>query len=87
MHAPYTINEDIKEVGNTSSLQEAYASLKIVNEFISNMKEQGIYERANIVILADHGHNHLRQHALLLIKDLIIFTHLIFHNLRYHLMI
>lgn len=68
VHAPYTINEDIKEVGNTSSLQEAYASLKIVNEFISNMKEQGIYERANIVILADHGHNHLRQHALLLIK-------------------
>lgn len=57
VHAPYTMNENAEYVSSdeTSELQQALGSLKIVNAYIDQLKELDLYESASIIIMADHG--------------------------------
>ena len=57
-HAPNRMNEfgEYVEKG-VEREQQARGSLKIVEEYIRQMKELGIYDRANIIITADHGYS------------------------------
>lgn len=57
-HAPYCLSEDMeydKTGRQVSEWQQSRASLKIVYEYLQQMKELGIYDDATIIITADHG--------------------------------
>ena len=55
-HTPFDMNEDFKNYcGNRIS--QSRGALKIVYEYIQNMKKLGVYNDATIIITADHGQN------------------------------
>lgn len=56
-HFPITMNEKAQRVseGQTSMIKQAEGSLLIVSEYLEQMKQLGIYDKATIVITADHG--------------------------------
>ncbi|MDE7310215.1 MAG: sulfatase-like hydrolase/transferase [Eubacterium sp.] len=71
VHAPYTMNEkcEFVDTTETSRDQQLKGSMKIVFEFISKMKEIGIYDNSTIIIAADHGGIQLYQNPAVLIKQ------------------
>ena len=56
-HAPCTMTEEFEKVKETERLSQAKGSMKIVYEYISQLKALGIYDDATIIITADHGQN------------------------------
>lgn len=56
-HTSYLMNEEF-ESEDTDMLTQSRASLKIVYEFINQLKATGVYEDATIIITADHGQNY-----------------------------
>lgn len=57
-HEPYYLSENMeydKTGRQVSEWQQSRASLKIVYEYLRQMKELGIYDKATIIITADHG--------------------------------
>lgn len=73
-HAPYRLDEYAKLVDSedTSRVQQAKGALYIVENYISQLKELGLYDTSTIVIMADHGSEHvstLGAHGLLLAKE------------------
>ena len=55
-HPPFQMDENIEYVaGWTTPLQQAKGSLRIVFEYIRQLKELGLYKDATIIITADHG--------------------------------
>lgn len=73
MHYPWTLDENlepIKEGVKGTASKAALGRLKIVNEYISQLKNHKLYDNATIVILADHGFNHaLGRRPLFMIKQ------------------
>lgn len=55
-HTYYNMNEEF-ENEDTDFLTQARGSMKIVYEFIEQLKEAGVYEDSTIIITADHGQN------------------------------
>ncbi|QKF07655.1 sulfatase-like hydrolase/transferase [Berryella wangjianweii] len=55
-HYPHTLDENVNEHQLTSRTQQARASLRIVSEYIRQLKELGLYDDTTIVITADHGY-------------------------------
>lgn len=57
-HPLFTMNEEFEEVAeNGTQLSQSRGSLKIVYEYIDEMKRLGIYDNATIILTADHGQN------------------------------
>ena len=57
-HAPFHMNDNFEEIKeNGTRLSQSRGSLKIVYEYIDEMKRLGIYDNAAIIITADHGQN------------------------------
>lgn len=57
-HEPYYLSEDMeydKTGRQVTELPQSKASLKIVYEYMRQMKELGLYDDAVIIITADHG--------------------------------
>lgn len=56
-HYPYSLDEDANDLGTDNSTKEKQAQgvLRIVNEYLRQLKELGVYEQSTIVITADHG--------------------------------
>ena len=55
-HKPYTLDANGNTPGGETSLTEqAQGTLKIVDEYLRQMKELGIYDNATILVTADHG--------------------------------
>lgn len=57
-HGPYYLSEDMeydKTGRQVTELPQSKASLKIVYEYLRQMKELGVYDNALIIITADHG--------------------------------
>ena len=57
-HLPCNMDERGKNVGNwnTTALEQTKGVLRtILNPYLRQMKELGVYDRANIIITADHG--------------------------------
>ncbi len=71
IHAPYTMNENCELVdeAETSGEQQIKGAMKIVFEFIDEMKEMGIYDNSTIIVAADHGGTGLYQNPAVLIKQ------------------
>ena len=57
MHYPITMNENIQRVGedDTDMYRQGVGSLRIVAEYLDQMKKLGVYDQATIIITADHG--------------------------------
>lgn len=56
-HAPLMINEKIEQVSNnkTTTLSQTKGCFNIVREMMSQLKENGLYNDAYIIITGDHG--------------------------------
>ncbi|MBP3654096.1 MAG: hypothetical protein J6J04_01520, partial [Oscillospiraceae bacterium] len=54
-HAPYTMDENAQYSDNATEMQQAKGSLKIVSDYIQQLKALGLYDDTMIVVLADHG--------------------------------
>ena len=60
VHYPWILDENVKIVKDGekgSAYKAALGSLKIVQEYIAQMKRLHIYDNATIVLLADHGYS------------------------------
>ncbi len=69
-HGPYTLTEDAKRADETSQYEQISGNFKILEEFFSQMKELGIYDSSNIIIMADHGENvNYEANPILLVKE------------------
>lgn len=69
-HPPFTMNEYAKEVslGETTQLQQIRGSLHIIEEYINQLKEAGIYDKTTLIVMADHGCINYEQNPLFMIK-------------------
>ncbi len=54
-HRPYVIDENLQPVEESSAYEQGIASFKIAFEYISQMKELGVFDNATVIIMADHG--------------------------------
>lgn len=59
-HDPYYLNENAEDVGvgNSDETTQARAAIHIVNEYLKQLKEKGLYDNATIIITSDHGNWH-----------------------------
>lgn len=71
-HEPYTMDENGKELLANSDftmeqkmLSQSKGSMRIIYEYLEQMKELGVYDDAMIVIVADHGQNYLQNEEYL----------------------
>lgn len=65
-HYPYVMGADGHAVseGETDMVTQAEGSLRVVEEYLRNLKELGLYDEATIVITADHGYWYLTDSPL-----------------------
>ncbi len=57
-HPLFTMNEAFEEVKeNGTQLSQSRGSIKLVYQYIEEMKKLGVYDSATIIITADHGQN------------------------------
>ena len=54
-HLPYTIDENAMPVEESDVVRTAKGLIVILNEYIRQMKDLGIYETSTVLIMADHG--------------------------------
>ncbi len=54
-HTPYTHDEDMNYIGDSTYEQEIAASMTVTNALIDKMKAAGVYDNSIIIIAADHG--------------------------------
>lgn len=54
-HAPYNLDSEVNWQPGSSLEETCIANLKIVKEYIDQLKELGLYDDAAIIITADHG--------------------------------
>lgn len=54
-HEPYTLNERAEIVESADVNETIKGLMVIVNEYLQQMKEIGVYDKATIIIMADHG--------------------------------
>lgn len=57
-HYPYLINENAQEVepDSVTGVQCARGVLRIVGEYLEDLRENGVYDNSNIILAADHGY-------------------------------
>ena len=57
-HPLFTMNEAFEEVKeNGTQLSQSRGAIKLVYQYIEEMKKLGVYDSATIIITADHGQN------------------------------
>lgn len=57
-HPLFTMNEAFEEVEeNGTQLSQSRGAIKLVYQYIEEMKKLGVYDSATIIITADHGQN------------------------------
>ena len=74
-HPPYTYDKDFNYVGKEATYEmKLGATLRVINDFINKLKEDGVYDNSVIMILSDHGFNYGdykgRQNPILYIKGI-----------------
>lgn len=58
-HPPFKPIDGCTDAKDKTMLSQAEGSMKVVFEYIGQMKALGIYDRSTIIITADHGENYL----------------------------
>lgn len=57
-HPLFTMNEEFEEVKeNGTQLSQSRGAIKLVYQYLEEMKKVGVYDTATIIITADHGQN------------------------------
>jgi hypothetical protein len=69
IHSPYTIDENVTESSDSDERQQALGELKIVERYIAEMKEKGVYDNSTIIVMADHGYKGMGQCPIFLVKE------------------
>lgn len=54
-HAPYVLNDKGFQTGKSDIDAQARGSLKIVADYIQQLKDLGVYDNTTIIVTADHG--------------------------------
>lgn len=56
-HAPYGMDEECNRVSGDGSTEEkqTLGALRIVREYLRQLKKLGIYDKTTVVVMADHG--------------------------------
>ena len=68
-HKPYNLNPDgSHSKTETSEKDQIDGIFNIIFNMMDDMKDNGVYDKANIFIMADHGENDLAQWSALLYK-------------------
>lgn len=67
-HPPYILGSDAQKVKNGTQLEQLRGVFRIIDDYLHELKELGIYDTANIVILGDHGYYGSRTRTAVLIK-------------------
>lgn len=69
-HGPYTLSAQSDRVSQgTSQDEQLMGVMHILETYFNQMKELGIYDSANIIVMADHGERNVEQNPLLLVKQ------------------
>lgn len=56
MHTPYRTTSDVVNVADDVSLEETLeANYRIIERFVTSLKEAGIYDSSTVIIMSDHG--------------------------------
>lgn len=63
-HAPYYLTEDAQLNYNSNPIAQWKGSLKIVYDYLEQLKKQGLYDSTSIIIMADHGLNRSQRVAM-----------------------
>ena len=72
-HGPYTMDENVKKVtsGTGTEAAQALGCFKIIETYIQQMKNLGLYDHADFIIMADHGYggySKVEQNPVFLVK-------------------
>ena len=70
-HSPFTLNRNVEQVENSTEEEQALGSLRIVAEYMRQLKELGLYDRTTVIVMADHGyhiHSNAEQCPLFMVK-------------------
>lgn len=55
-HWPYNLDENGEDIGASATLdQQVQAEIRMVGEYLRQLKELGLYDDATIIVTADHG--------------------------------
>lgn len=70
-HGPYSMDENAQKVSecDTNQTRQIQGTLKIIFEYIDEMKRLGVYDNSTIIITADHGGVDLYQNPAVFIKQ------------------
>ncbi len=70
IHIPRVTNENIEYEKNVKPTESGIGVNKILSRFFDLLKEGGVYDNSDIILLADHGHrpNYEARYPLLMIK-------------------
>lgn len=69
IHAPYFMDQNVKAVENATEESQAWGELKIVESYLDQLKEKGVYGNSTIIVTADHGYKGLGQNPIFLVKE------------------
>lgn len=71
VHGPYSMNENAQKVSedDTDQTRQIQGTLKIIFEYIDEMKRLGVYDNSTIIITADHGGVDIYQNPAVFIKQ------------------
>ena len=73
VHSPYVLDRDLNYVSDGSGTEEeqGLGTLRIISEYMDQLKKLGVYEQTTVIVLADHGyhkHSYMEHCPLLMIK-------------------
>lgn len=64
-HAPYYLDENADiDYNNNNPIAQWKGSLKIVYDYIDQLKNEGLYDDTTLIVMADHGLNNSQRNAL-----------------------
>ncbi|HAM16866.1 MAG TPA: hypothetical protein DCP91_13640, partial [Eggerthellaceae bacterium] len=57
-HYPFNYDEEVNDLGqdNSNVFKQSQGVIRIVSEYVNQLKELGVYENTTIIITADHGY-------------------------------
>lgn len=71
IHPPYTFDKNLVTEDGKEYLpqDEAEGNMKVIKQYLKDLKEAGVYNQTTIVIMADHGQFPIQQNPIFMIKN------------------
>ena len=63
-HSPYYLTEDAALDYNSNPIAQWKGCLRIVYDYLEELKDKGLYDSASVIIMADHGLNRSQREAM-----------------------